>query len=175
MPGLKSIAAMVLDISVLKWKFGKCAKLPLISNSLTFVKQVTKYKHTAATYILVVMISPEERDVMWCKAICYAHLVPCIQIPEGWWFATVLWRKCWLGKWSLQAHDTYLVYIYSRAVHQMIILIILGFTTNGEWNSLHSKGNTRPLSIFEIQSSVRQKYSQLKVNRLKGMSTPTHE
>ena len=35
----------------------------LCESVCTFVKQVTKYKRTAATHILVVMISPEERDV----------------------------------------------------------------------------------------------------------------
>ena len=29
-----------------------------------------------------------------------------------------------------------------------------GFTTDGEWNSLRSMGNTRPLSVFQIHSNV---------------------
>ncbi len=34
-----------------------------------------------------------------------------------------------------------------------------GFSTNGKWNSLRSKGAGRPITVFEIRSQVRQKYS----------------
>lgn len=38
-------------------------QLSLLRESVcTFVKRITKYKRTAATHILVIMISPEERD-----------------------------------------------------------------------------------------------------------------
>ena len=43
----------------------------------------------------------------------------------------------------------------------------LGFATDGEFNSLRWKGNTRPLSILQIRSQSRAKY----VNRGKNVMT----
>ena len=54
----------------------------------------------------------------------------------------------------------------------LLIAMQAGFTTNGEWNSLRSKGNSRPLSIFEVRSLARQKYSHLSAKRMIGMLTP---
>ena len=31
---------------------------------------------------------------------------------------------------------------------------LIGFTTDGEWNSLRAKGITRPLSVFQIRCDV---------------------
>ena len=47
-----------------------------------------------------------------------------------------------------------------------------GFTTNGEWNSLRTKGNTRPLSVLQIRNDVNSKYSRMKKQDLVGMLTP---
>ena len=37
--------------------------------------------------------------------------------------------------------------------------VAVGFTTDGDWNSLHIKGYSRPLSIFQICADVRYKFS----------------
>ena len=37
-----------------------------------------------------------------------------------------------------------------------------GFTTDGEWNTLRSKGRTRPLSILQIRSDAWAKYGRMK-------------
>ena len=47
-----------------------------------------------------------------------------------------------------------------------------GFTTDGEWNTPHSKGNSRPLSILQIRNNAQDKYAQMKVTKLIGMLTP---
>lgn len=52
------------------------------------------------------------------------------------------------------------------------IRIIIGFATNGEWNSLRTKGNTRPISVLQIRSNVRAKYSRMNLKKLIGMLTP---
>ena len=44
-----------------------------------------------------------------------------------------------------------------------------------EWNSLRSKGNSRPLSIFEVRSLARRKYSHLSAKRMIEMLTPKCE
>ena len=56
-----------------------------------------------------------------------------------------------------------------------VISLHAGFTSNGEWNSLRSKGNSRPLSTFEVRSLVRRKYSHLSAKRMIGMLTPKCE
>ena len=56
-----------------------------------------------------------------------------------------------------------------------VISLHTGFTSNGEWNSLRSKGNSRPLSIFEVRSLARRKYSHLSAKRMIGMLTPKCE
>ncbi len=47
-----------------------------------------------------------------------------------------------------------------------------GVVTDGEWNTLISNGCTRPLSIFEIRSDVRNKYSRTSIGTLTNMLTP---
>ena len=49
-----------------------------------------------------------------------------------------------------------------------------GFTTNGEWNSLRSKGNSRPLSILKFVLRP-DKNSHLSAKRMTGMLTPKCE
>lgn len=53
-----------------------------------------------------------------------------------------------------------------------MVKIYAGFTTDGEWNSLRSKGYTRPLSIFEVRSSARNKCSHFSMKTMTGMLTP---
>ncbi len=47
-----------------------------------------------------------------------------------------------------------------------------GVVTDGDWNTLRSKGCTRPLSIFEIRSDMRNKYSRTSIGTLTNMLTP---
>jgi len=51
-------------------------------------------------------------------------------------------------------------------------IYFLGFTTDGEWNSYRTRGNTRPLSIFQICVDVRAKYSCINLNKMIKMITP---
>ena len=50
-----------------------------------------------------------------------------------------------------------------------------GCSTDGEWNSIRSKGRKRPISIFEIRSRVRRTYQRLGITKLRGMITPIGE
>ena len=47
--------------------------------------------------------------------------------------------------------------------------LFLGFVTDGEWNSLRTKGNTRPLSVLQIRADVRTKYSHMSLKKMTGM------
>jgi len=46
-----------------------------------------------------------------------------------------------------------------------------GFTTDGEWNSLRTKGNTRPLSIFQIRADARAKFARTGFTKMNNMIT----
>ena len=45
--------------------------------------------------------------------------------------------------------------------------------TDGEFNSLCSKGSTRPLSIVQIRSECRKKYARMSESKMRGMLTIT--
>lgn len=53
-----------------------------------------------------------------------------------------------------------------------IIIIIIGFTSNGEFNSLRWKGNTRPLTVLQVRSEARSKYKNKGFRTLSDMLTP---
>ena len=57
----------------------------------------------------------------------------------------------------------------------LCLSLYAGFCSNGEFNSLRVKGNTRPVSIFEIRRLSRKKYSQFGFKRLIAMLTPKCE
>ena len=50
--------------------------------------------------------------------------------------------------------------------------VFIGFTTDGEWNSLHAKGYTRPLSVFQIRSDARRKYAHMSLQKMIAMISP---
>ena len=49
----------------------------------------------------------------------------------------------------------------------------VGSVSNGEFNSLRAKGYTRPLSIFEVHSQVRNKYARTSHKAMASMLTPS--
>ena len=135
---------------------------------LSFVKLVTRFRRTAATHILVVMISTEDR-----RSKPYAlpiQLLPYVGIQDM--EARTLMNKVIQemvnrgmkvsGMWILQAW---------RPV-SFNVVCNEGLTANGGWNSLRTKGNTRPLSILQLRSEARAKYSRLGFKRMMNMLTP---
>ena len=52
---------------------------------------------------------------------------------------------------------------------------ILGFTTDGEFNYLRTKGYSRPLSVLQIRSDVRKKYARIQKSTLLAMLSPLCE
>ena len=50
----------------------------------------------------------------------------------------------------------------SYIVHYHDIIYMMyctGFTTDGEWNSLHTRGNTRPLSFKKNRANAKAKFA----------------
>ena len=54
-------------------------------------------------------------------------------------------------------------------------LLFAGFVSNGEFNYLRSKGYTRPLSVLQIRTDVRNMYSKTKMTTLLKMLMPKGE
>ena len=48
-------------------------------------------------------------------------------------------------------------------------IVVLGFTTDGEFNSLCWKGRSRPLTLLEIRSAVRSTYQRKGLKSLMKM------
>ena len=51
-------------------------------------------------------------------------------------------------------------------------LSVIGFVCNGEFNYLRSKGYTRPVSVLQIRSQVRKKYSKMRQDTMIAMLSP---
>lgn len=49
---------------------------------------------------------------------------------------------------------------------------LIGFCSNGEFNSMRNRGYTRPISVFLIRSQVRAKYARLSESTMLAMLTP---
>ena len=116
----------------------------------SFITGVTCHQCTAATHILVFMISNEE----WRKKT-YAVPVHCLpykglaDLTVG-----VLANKIIHKMSKSQIHAGEVI----KAIFQIYIYIFLVFVTDGEWNSLRTKGNTRQLLLLQICANVRMKY-----------------
>ncbi|XP_064390678.1 uncharacterized protein LOC135338466 [Halichondria panicea] len=113
-----------------------------------FVKAVTRHQRTPATHVLVTMISPSERNHK-----PYALPIACIPYVG-------------LSEAKARSH-------ISAVAEEMVKqgLRVEGFVSNGEYNVFRHKGYTRPLSVFQIQSQARKKYSSMSVKRMKEMIT----
>jgi hypothetical protein len=115
----------------------------------SLVKRVSRYRRTPASHLLVMMISTEDR-----RRKPYAMPVQCLAYR------------------SLK--DAEIRKIANQVVQEMKKrgLKVAGFTTNGEWNSLHQRGNTRPLSVLQLRSIARSKYSRMGYQTMMNMLTP---
>ena len=54
----------------------------------------------------------------------------------------------------------------------LYIYMYVGITTNGEFNSLRWKGNTRPLTVLQLKREARAKYQNKGLKSLLDMITP---
>lgn len=65
--------------------------------------------------------------------------------------------------------------MYNCNVVISIVLSKIGFATDGEFNSFRVHGYKRPISIFQIKSNARAKYSLKGESSLLAMLTPIRE
>ena len=150
-------------------------QLSIIRKDLViFIKGVTRHQRTAATHVLVFMISSEER-----RKKPYALPVQCLPY-KGLADSTV--RQ--LANKIIQEMSKRQMKVAGEVLYMYVILdlqhcftcaflhLYLGFVTDGEWNSLRTKGNTRPLSVLQIRADVRAKYSRMGFKTMSGMIMP---
>ncbi|XP_065911420.1 uncharacterized protein [Dysidea avara] len=119
------------------------------TNLVAFIRGITRHQRTAATHILVFMISNEER-----RKKPYAIPVQCLPYK---------------GLTDGRVRE-----LSNKLIEEMTKrkMKVAGFTTDGEWNSLRMKGNTRPLSVLQIRSDVRRQYGHMKLQKMIEMITP---
>ena len=120
-----------------------------------------KFKRTPDTHVLVVMISPEERNKK-----PYALPVQCVAYHSLKDEAVRSLVNSMIKE--MTSRGMKVAGKYTACVRYMYTLLLYnaGFVTDGEWNSLRSKGRERPLSIFEIRAQVRRKYTRLSVKTI---------
>ena len=138
------------------------------SSLVSLITGVTRHQRTAATHILVFMISSEER-----RKKPYALPVQCLPY-KGLANSTVrdlvnaIIRE--MSKRHMKVAGEVIILEVSKSSDYGYLF--LGFVTDGEWNSLCTKGNTRPLSVLQIRADVRTKYSHMRLKKITGMLTP---
>ena len=125
------------------------SQLSHIRSSL--VSGVTRHQRTTATHILVFMISSEER-----RKKPYALPVQCLPYKG---LADLTVRDlanaiiCEMSKRHMKVAGEVIILEVSKSSDYGNLL--LGFITDGEWNSLRTKGNTRPLSsVLMLERSI---------------------
>ncbi|XP_065917202.1 uncharacterized protein [Dysidea avara] len=115
---------------------------------VNFIKGVTRHQRTPATHVLVFMISTEDQ-----RRRPYALPVQCIPYK---------------GLTDAKIRELANKLIVEMSKRKMNVA---GFTTDGEWNSLQTKGNTRPISIFQIRADARAKFARTGITKMINMIT----
>lgn len=175
---MKDVRRLVVSIETMKeWvqdvqcelvKESIVAKLGSVRNDLMeAVRKIPRHQRHAATHIFVFMISAESR----CQKP-YTLLVQCL--PTGGLkdqqardlankvIAVMVERD--MNVVGVICTESILVFYYS--------ILLAGFTTNGEFNSLRWKGNKHPLTVLQVRTEARSKYQRKGLSTLLNMLTP---
>ena len=132
------------------------------------VQGIYRFKRTPATHCFVMMISSALRDRK-----PYAIPIQCFPyagLKEGDMRRLVTNIVKEMTKEGMEVAGKSSL----SSLHKVLCVIIFdaGFVSNGEFNFLRSKGYTRPLSVLQIRTNVRNKCSKYKLSDLLEMLTP---
>jgi len=165
--------SLLVEISSLKERLEGCqgpavgmkAALEALQPRMkSLITAVTRHKRTPATHVLVTMISPNERNrkpyALPISCIPYVGLTETRARAH---ISQVVKQMC---KQGLLVEGIFCNFIVPDTLYNYI-----GFVSNGEYNVFRHKGYTRPLSVFQIQSLARRKYSSFSVQKMKEMFT----
>ena len=131
-----------------------------------FTKNVSRHKRMPASHILVTMISPIERNQK-----PYALPISCIpyaSLSEGKARTVISEIVKEMCKRGMKVAGMCTTKISCLFLFTLTFCTSLGFVSNGEYNTFRSKGYTRPLSIFQIRSEVRNRYARMNVKSMKA-------
>lgn len=144
-------------------------KLSSIRERLLEVTQrVFRFKDVAASHVFVMMISSELRNKK-------PYAVPIQCLPYAGLKETDM-RSMVVQEMVKQGMKVAGKYVYSKDLYRQVSFTVVcstvGFVTNGEFNYMRSKGYTRPLSMLQTRTDVRNKYNRMKEDTLLKMLTP---
>ena len=131
-----------------------------------------RQKRTAATHVLVVMISTESRSrkpyALPVQCISYSSLtVSELRRILG----NILSTMCKKGM-DVTGMKNVMVYCLSNVNVSDVFNYYIGFVSNGEFNSMRVKGYTRPLSVLQIKVDARKKYQRMALSTMLDMLSP---
>ena len=137
------------------------------SKYVDLMKRIIRFKRSPATHVFTFMISSELRNKK-----PYALPVQCF--PYDGLKENDLRRLITQLIKEMVAHGMKVAgrYMYMYIKYKCIETHA-GFVSDGEFNYLRTKGYTRPLSVIQIRSDVRRKYSRMSHTALLSMLTPT--
>jgi len=164
-------------------------RLEHLRNSLkSFIKVLSRQKRQAASHMFVFMISCDKRDKK-----PYALPVQCVPCRS----LTIDKLRELLNRLITEMNTrgmkiagihvhVHIQYMYRYVLKFSISCIssidltgdtnelfsLIGFCSDGEFNSLRNRGYTRPLSVFAIRSDVRSKYARMREGTMKAMLSP---
>ena len=138
---------------------------------LEVIQGVFRFKRVAASHVFVMMISSELRNKK-------PYAVPIQCLPYAGLKETNMRSMVRLVVQEMVKQGMKVAgkYVYSKTFISKgsftVVCCIVGFVTNGEFNYMRSKGYTRPLSVLQIRTDVRNKYNRMKEDTLLQMLTP---
>ena len=138
-----------------------------------FAKEVTRLRRTAATHLLVFMISHESRNqkpyALPIQCVPYKGLSE-VAIRD---LANKIIEEMVKRRMKVAGHYTATSTSTSHASACTIInSLFTGMGTNGEHNGLRMQGNTRPLHVLQVRAKVRANIGRKSANVLLAMLTP---
>lgn len=143
-------------------------KLTSIRSKLTdIIRRTAHFRRNPASHVFVLMVSSDARNKK-----PYALPVQCI--PYAGLKETDLRR---LINDLCREMVSLGMDVSGKELPTQIVLTILyihpiGFVSDGEFNFLRAKGYTRPLSVLQIRSSVRNMYSRMSLRKMLSLITP---
>ena len=144
----------------------------LRSEAISFVEGCTRMRQTAATHLLVFMISPESRNKK--PYAVPVQCIPYVGMSEDTIRGLANRLISVMTAKGMRVAGEFCSYHNNRYMY-MHVCIHVGMVTNGEHNGLRVRGNTRPLHILRVRSEARMKVSRTSVSNLLAMLSPIGE
>ncbi|XP_072046198.1 uncharacterized protein [Amphiura filiformis] len=114
-----------------------------------YMKGIFTKRRTMATHLLIFMISDELRNRK-------PYAVPVRVMPVA----------------SVKDLTIRALQVELKTVMEELNMKVVGFVTDGEWNSLRTMGTTRPTSIIQLIMQAKEEASKMRIQRLEDIFKP---